>query len=162
MPDYKSNKLKEFKRAVNNTLRKHYSDKDEYEHKRDQINAIIADYGLKFNGELFFIVANELQVNIGDFCEQLFSDYTYETLCNTNQQTDKLNIFISFFTNSERSLADAAGIDKGRLNRVKNNSNEDLFAYEVYGLAKSLGLCPEALFQYLYGEQEWTFSITLK
>lgn len=163
MADYKSNKLSLFKKIVNSILRKRYKHKDIYTIERERINLLITSYGTKFYGKLLFEVADQLQLNIDELCEQLFYDYIHDYIYAESKHASKLDQFISLFTNSERKLAEAASIDKGRLNRVKNNENEDLFSFEVYGLAKVLGFTPSSVFHYLYGERnDWCLILQLK
>ena len=160
MTDYKRDKFILFKKYIQNVLRNRYKHKEEYITERDKINSLITSYGTKFYGKLFFEVAHLLQLNIDELCEQLFNDYACKHIYSERKHTRKLDHFLSLFTHSERKLAEAANMDKGRLNRIKNNENEDLFSFEVYGLAKALGLSPTTVFQYLYGD--YRFKVTLE
>ena len=162
MTDYKRDKFILFKKYIQNVLRNRYKHKEEYITERDKINSLIASYGTKFYGKLLFEVADLLQLNIDELCEQLFNDYACKRIYTERKDARKLDYFLSLFTNSETKLAEAAHIDKGRLNRIKNNENEDLFSFEVYGLAKALGLSPTTVFQYLYGDYTGTLTLQLK
>lgn len=162
MTDYKRDKFILFKKYIQNVVRNRHKDKEEYLTERDKINSLISSYGSKFYGKLLFEVTDLLQLNIDELCEQLFNDYACKHIYSERKDMRKLNHFLSLFTNSERKLAEAANIDKGRLNRIKNNENEDLFSFEVYGLAKALGLSPTTVFQYLYGDYSGTLTLALK
>lgn len=156
MLDYKLYKIKEFRKAIDSKLKKRYKKKAEYEKKKEELQNIISKYGGELFGEMFYNVIKTLEDDINDFCEKLFSDYQWGKQDYFNTNSSKLAKFLAFFTTSEVKIAKAANIEKGRLNRIKNTKDEkdDLYAYEVYALARSFSLSPDLLFEYLYGENK--------
>jgi len=156
MTDYKSNKIIEFRRLINSKLKSRFKKKLELEEKEEELQKLIVEYGGDLFGRMYYVVIEKLGDDIDDFCETLFFDHQYQKQEYININNSRLAKFLAFFTTSEIKIAKAANIEKGRLNRIKNtqNNNDDLYAYEVYALAKSFNLLPSLLFKYLYGEDK--------
>lgn len=152
MYDYKTIKIKEFRKYVDNILRKRFPRKIDFEDERDRIRDLIVAEGPELYGKMYYLVLRELQHDIDKTCEDLFSDYYYERLEDADDNATKLAQFLHDRTRSDRKIAKAAGIGRVHFNRVKNGQTEDLYAFEVYGLAKAFGLNPSQLFDYFYGD----------
>ncbi|HWK99308.1 MAG TPA: helix-turn-helix transcriptional regulator [Parapedobacter sp.] len=151
MSDYKYIKIKEFRKYVDEILRRRFPRKTGFEKERDKIQDLIVAEGVELYGKMYYLVLCELQHDIDKACDDLFSDYSYERLEDLDDGATKLAQFLHDRTRSDRKISTAAGIEKGRLNRVKNGKTEDLYAFEVYGLAKAFNLKPSQLFDFFYG-----------
>jgi len=152
MSDYKYIKIKEFRKYVDKVLKERCPRKADFDKERDKIQDIIVAEGPELVGKMFYLVIQELQHDVDTACDDLFSDYSYERLEGLDDRATKLAQFLHDRTRSDRKIAAAANIEKGRLNRVKNGKIEDLYAFEVYSLAKAFGLKPSKLFDYFYGD----------
>lgn len=150
-PDYEKDKFTEFKKFINDLIRKRSENKQEYEDNRSKYQSLISSLGNKLYGKIFYIVLKDLEQDIDKACDTLFIDYKWNKIEGESEGT-KLAQLISSFARSEAQIASAAGIKKARFNRVKNDSDEDLYASEVYGVAKVLDIRPKLLFEYFYGE----------
>lgn len=54
--------------------------------------------------------------------------------------------------NSKRQLSEASGIKETRLGEIFDERFEEMYAYEVFGLATAAGLKASQLFNYFYGD----------
>ncbi len=152
--DYKRNKFILFKRHINLLIKRRYPRKAEYEANQDKYQSLIGDMGDELYGRTFYTILKRLEEDIDKTSNILFKDYNWTKIENTTSAGTKLAQLISPITKSEAEIAEAAGIKKVRFSRVKNSEIEDLYAWEVYGLAKALGLKPSQLFEYFYGDGE--------
>lgn len=152
MTENKRDKLKKFRKLVNSVIKKRTSNKSEYDREKDKYQSAISDLGSELYGRMFYLVLKDLGENIDDICNRLFKDHQWNHIADINRDHTKLAQFISLYTNSEMKVASAAGIEKGRFNRIKNDRKEDLYAWDVYGLAKAFRLQPSQLFEYFYGD----------
>lgn len=152
--DFKRNKFISFKKYINSLIKRRYPRKAEYELNQDKYQSLISSLGDELYGKTFYTILKELEEDIDKASSTLFKDYNWTKIEKTELASTKLAQFISSITKSEAEIAEAAGIKKARFNRVKNSEVEDLYAWEVYGLAKALGLKPSQLFDYFYGDGE--------
>lgn len=153
-PDYKRNKFVSFKKYINLLIKRRYPRKEEYELNQDKYQSLISSLGDELYGQTFYTILKRLEEDIDKACSTLFEDYNWTKIEKTTSAGTKLAQLVSSITKSETEIATAAGIKKVRFNRVKNSEVEDLYAYEVYGLAKSFDLKPSQLFDYFYGDGE--------
>lgn len=151
MTEYKYNKLREFRQYVDKVLKQKYKNKPEREATRDEIQDIIASEGGELFGKTFYIVLKKLEVDINESCDTLFFDVNPALLKDLDGDESKLAKFLAPYTRSESEISDASRVDGARFSRVKNKLLPDLYAFEVYGLAKAFSLKPNQLFNYFYG-----------
>lgn len=152
--DYKTTKFIFFKKHINSLIKRRYPRKEEYELNRDKYQSLISSLGDELYGRTFYTILKRLEGDIDKACSTLFEDYNWTKIKKTTSGGTKLAQLVSSITKSEAEIATAAGIKKVRFNRVKNSEVEDLYAYEIYGLAKAFGLKPSQLFDYFYGDGE--------
>ncbi|HWK57306.1 MAG TPA: hypothetical protein VNQ80_08215 [Parapedobacter sp.] len=152
MPDYKSNIVTVFRRYVDEILKGRYKNKHKREPIRDEIQDIIASQGGELFGNVFYTILKKLEVDIADACSVLFSDLEPTPLKDLDGDESKLAKFLVPYTRTDSEVSDASLIDGARFSRVKNKLLPDLYAFEVYGLAKAFGLNPSQLFDYFYGD----------
>ncbi len=151
MTEYKDIKIKKFRQYIDSLLKTRFPKKSEYDRERDKIQDLIVSEGSELYGKMFYLVIMELDDDINKACDALFFDHRWELLGNLKEDATKLAQFLYSYTRSDRKIATASGIKNVQLNRVKNGINEDLYAFEVYGLAKAFDLKPSELFDYFYG-----------
>ncbi|GGH29814.1 hypothetical protein FAZ19_21795 [Sphingobacterium alkalisoli] len=153
--EYKTLKLKEFRSFIYSVIKAKFSKKTEQEEEKDKIQNLISENGGDFFGKMFYLVLKRSGEDIDLTCETLFSDYVYPGLSKPQKDQTKLATFISGITLSDGELAEAIGTNPTHFSRSKNHMNhEDLFAFEVYALAKISNVKPSQLFNYFYGDGE--------
>lgn len=153
--EYKIIKLKEFRAFIYSVLKTKFSKKPEQEEEKDKIQNLISENGADLFGKMFYLVLKRIGEDIDLTCELLFSDYDYPGLTKPQQDQTKLATFISGITLSDGELAGAIGTNPTHFSRAKNYINEEqLFAFEVYALAKISNIQPSILFEYFYGDGE--------
>ncbi|WP_270089136.1 hypothetical protein [Sphingobacterium sp. SYP-B4668] len=103
-------------------------------------------------GKVFYNIANITKTDIDFLCDLFFSKYKWEIILNLDNAKTKLQAFLMIFSNSSNNISKSSGVEKSRLSRLQNGELKELYADEIFGLAKSLGTSPRLLFEYLYGE----------
>lgn len=132
-------------------LKKQYKGKL-LEKKLNEIKEIIGDRQFVL-GQTFHSVCAFIQVGIDEFCEVVFDYYQWSTLFEEQEYKTKLQAFAYPHIKSANKIADAAGVERTRFSRLQKGELRELYASEVYGLAKSFGLKPSQLFNYFYGDR---------
>jgi len=127
----------------------------------DVINPIIGDR--KFiTGKVYYTVAKIIHVQLNSLCDKIFNTNNYEPVIDLSKAKTKLQAFIMIYANSNNHISRATGIEKSRFSRLQNGEVQEIYADEVYALAKSFNILPSLLFEYLYGEnKELTLKIEL-
>ncbi len=152
MSDYKYYIIKKFRRYIDKILKVRYKDKLERDSIRDQVQDIIASEGGELFGNTFYTILKKLGVDVTEACNVLFSDLKPTRLEDLKGDESKLAKFLVPYTRTDSEISDASLIDGARFSRVKNKLLPDLYAFEVYGLAKAFSLNPSRLFDYFYGD----------
>jgi len=101
--------------------------------------------------ESFYNVLISLNIDIDDFCDNIFGKLKITTLYPLPESDNKLNDFISPFVQDTKEIASAIVVDNSRLSRLLSGEFKHLYPNEVYSIAIFFGLRPQQLFQYLYG-----------
>ena len=99
-------------------------------------------------GKVFYSVSKFLNIDIDHLCIKVFKDYKWLPLFNDGEFQTKIQAFIYPYVNSSNTISAAAGIEKTRFSRLQKGELEELYADEVYGLAKAFSLKPSQLFDY--------------
>ncbi|TJZ60059.1 hypothetical protein FAZ15_14335 [Sphingobacterium olei] len=139
-----------FKATVEKIIRNR---NEESEAILELISGIIGDRSF-IMGKVFNAVANIAEIDIDLLCSELFEDYKWELVIDLSKAKTKLQAFIMIYANSNNSISTASGMEKSRFSRLQNGELQELYADEVYGLAKAFGLKPSQLFNYFYGDGE--------
>jgi len=105
-------------------------------------------------GKTFYSVSKFLNIDIDQLCIKVFKDYKWRPLSNVGEFQTKIQAFIYPYVNSSNTISAAAGIEKTRFSRLQKGELKELYADEIYGLAKAFGLKPSQLFDYFYGDGE--------
>ena len=134
---------------VSKMLKKQYKGKL-FEKKLDEIREIIGDRQYVL-GQTFYSVSAYMQIDVDEFCDVVFDYYGWSALFEEQEYTTKLQAFVSPHIKSANKVADSSGIERTRFNRLQKGELKELYASEVYGLAKAFSLKPSQLFSYFYG-----------
>lgn len=101
--------------------------------------------------ESFYNVLLILNIDIDDFCDNIFGNLKITALYPLPESDNKLNDFLSPFVQDTKEIASAIGVDNSRLSRLLSGEFKHLYPNEVYSIAKFFGIRTLQLFQYLYG-----------
>lgn len=119
----------------------------------NQIDLIIGDRRF-ITGRVFYAIAGIVGIPIESLCDKIFTNYQYDLVIDFSKAKTKLQAFIMIYANSNNHISRASGIEKSRFSRLQNGEVQEIYADEVYTLAKSFGLPTSLLFEYLYGENK--------
>ncbi|QIH31632.1 helix-turn-helix transcriptional regulator [Sphingobacterium sp. DR205] len=126
---------------------------NELSNVKDRIDSIIGDR--KFvTGRVFYTVAQIVNIEIESLCNKVFNDNKFNLVIDFSKAKTKLQAFIMIYANSNNHISRASGIEKSRFSRLQNGEVQEIYADEVYALAKSFNISPSLLFEYLYGENK--------
>lgn len=152
MPDKQGYKSKTFRGYVEKILKKKFKSKSSREVVKDKIQDLLSKGGDPLLGNVFFLVLKLVDEDIDEACGFLFRNQKFSLLTALDETESNLARFLAPYTRSDQEIAEAAQIDSSRFNRVKNKALPDLYAFEVYKLAKTFELKPSQLFEYFYGK----------
>ncbi|MDR6733804.1 MULTISPECIES: helix-turn-helix domain-containing protein [Sphingobacterium] len=126
---------------------------NELSNVKGRIDSIIGDR--KFvTGRAFYTVAQIVNIEIESLCNNVFKDNKFNLVIDFSTAKTKLQAFIMIYANSNNHISRASGIEKSRFSRLQNGEVQEIYADEVYALAKSFNISPSLLFEYLYGENK--------
>ena len=123
------------------------------EQKFKELSQLIGDRQYVL-GRVFYSVSKSLDIDIDLLCTKVFKDYKWLPLFNNVEFQTKIQTFIYPYVNSANNISVAAGIEKTRFSRLQKGELKELYADEVYGLARAFDLKPSQLFEYFYGDGE--------
>lgn len=150
--EYQRIKYISFRRYFEKIIKDQFDSK-ESEEKKDKAIDFMIEHGGELTGFVFYKILTSLNADLDKACEELFSDFLLNELFQLKPDSSKLAIFISGITLTEENLAKSIRASKTHFSNAKNNK-EDLFAFEVFALAKLCKIKPSQLFNYLYGDGE--------
>src|SRR5690606_30861220 len=124
-----------------------------FDKQYEEIKAIVGDRQLVL-GQTFYNACIHNNVDIDGLSDRVFRSYKWSPILAKQEFQTKLQAFIYPFVNSANDICEASGIEKSRFSRLQKGELKDLYAHEVYGLAKSCGIKPSQLFHFFYGDGE--------
>src|SRR5690606_31741602 len=152
MTDYKNYNFNSFKRFATDLIDKKYKGKFFYSDIKEQIKSILEGETSKLSAKSFYKVVLVLDEDLDKLCKQFFKDHPAFQLNSLENLTNKMQGLFRPMINSKKQLSEASGIKETRLGEVFDERFEEMYSYEVYGLATAAGLEPSQLFEYFYGD----------
>lgn len=139
MSDYKKYNLISFKRFVENILDKKHKGKFSYSDIKQQILAVLEKDTSKLSAKSFYKVILVLDEDLDKICERFFEGHPARKLDSLEKHANKMQRLFGPLMNSRKQLSEASGIKDTRLGEVFKERFEEMYAYEVFGLAVAGG-----------------------
>jgi len=152
MTDYKNYNLISFKHFIGDILNKKHKGKFNYSDIKEQIESILEDETSRLSARSFYNVVSVLDEDIDNLCKIFFKSHPAFKLTSLENHKNKMQGLFKPMINSKRQLSEASGIKETRLGEVFDERYDEMYSYEVYGLAIAGGLKPSQLFDYFYGD----------
>ena len=154
MIDYKKYNLESFKSYTESILNKKYKGKFSYSDIKEKIEGILKGETSKLSAKSFYevILALDEHENLDNLCKNFFKGHPAFKLTSLENHKNKIQTLFKPMINSKRELSGASGIKETRLGEVFDERYNEMYSYEVYGLAIAGGLKPSQLFDYFYGD----------
>lgn len=100
----------------------------------------------------FYNVIQLLDLDIDELSEHFFKTHSFSLINLAPESENRLKDFLTPYIQDLKNISKASNIENTRLSRLLSGEFINLYPSEVYGLAKSFGLNPSQLFDYLYGD----------
>jgi len=143
-----------FKEFISNILKKRFKISIEYRDKLQAISSILSESSPKLDGRVFYKVVKYLNQDIDTICKAFYRKNTAHILDSLKRTDNRFANLISPHLNSQNQISESSKISSKRFNRLFAGELKELYAEEVYGLAKAFNLKPSQLFEYFYGDGE--------
>ena len=149
-----NNNLNSFSEFISGILKKRFKKPVEYREKLQTVSTLLSDSSPKLDGRVFYKVLKFLNEDIDKICKTFYSQNAAHILDSFKSTENRFINLISPFLNSQNQISESSQINSKRFNRLFAGELKELYADEVYGLAKAFDLKPSQLFNYFYGDGE--------
>ncbi|PRD46913.1 helix-turn-helix domain-containing protein [Sphingobacterium haloxyli] len=149
-----NNNLNSFREFILETLKKRFKKTIEYREKLQTVSTLLSDSSPKLDGRVFYNVLKLLNEDIDKVCKTFYSQHSAHILDSLKKTENRFANLISPYLNSQNQISESSQISSKRFNRLFAGELKELYADEVYGLAKAFDLKPSQLFEYFYGDGE--------